>query len=403
MALKVKVGPIGMVDMLKFKNMAKEREKVIEKAPETEITGEFPMNKKAEHLHPALLTLTIDGIIEHRAASAKTYVLLSSDGAPLPFFRAGEYLSVKMNIGGSTLSRAYSLSSSPIDALSGRYEITVRSTENGFASNWILSSWKKGDRIVTSEPLGQFYYEDLRDKKSVMGLAGGSGITPFLSMAKAIRDGAEDFSLTILYGSRNKDTILFEDELDSISAECPNVKVVHVLSDEERTGYEKGFITAELISKYAPENGDYSVFFSGPDTMYRFIEPEIEKLGLPKRLFRHRMTDVTKRPWEKEDYPENAKGKVFSINVKQGPDEYRIEASNDATVLTALERAGIKAPSRCRSGECGWCRTRLISGEVYLPKENEGRRWADKKYGYIHPCASFPLSDLTLELPGADW
>ena len=79
-----------------------------------------------------------------------------------------------------------------------------------------------------------------------------------------------------------------------------------------------------------------------------------------------------------------------------------ISASADEPVLVALERSGISAPSRCRSGECGWCRSKLISGEVYVPEENDdGRRWSDKENGYIHPCASFALSDLVLEVPGS--
>lgn len=69
-------------------------------------------------------------------------------------------------------------------------------------------------------------------------------------------------------------------------------------------------------------------------------------------------------------------------------------------MLVAIERAGIKAPSRCRSGECGWCRSKLVSGTVCIPEENELRRWADVHYGYIHPCSSFPTSDLVIEVPG---
>lgn len=262
------------------------------------------------------------------------------------------------------------------------------------------SGWKTGDTVLSSSPLGQFYYEDLRDEKTVIALAGGSGITPFLSMAYAICDGIEDFNLTILYGSRTEDVILFRDELEKIAVECPKVKVVHILSDEEKNGYEHGFINAEIIRKYAPEDGKYSVFLCGPEAMYRFVKPEIGKLGLPGRLFRRKMIDVTKKPWDEKGYPAEARGKTFSITVKQGPEEYRISASADETVLTALERAGIKAPSRCHSGECGWCRSRLLAGSVFLPESNEGRRWADREYGYIHPCASFPASDLTLEVPG---
>ena len=86
--------------------------------------------------------------------------------------------------------------------------------------------------------------------------------------------------------------------------------------------------------------------------------------------------------------------------VKQGAAEYMIKCAANEPILVALERAAIKAPSRCRSGECGWCRSKLISGNVFVPKENELRRWADIAYGYIHPCSSFALSDIVLEVPG---
>lgn len=68
-------------------------------------------------------------------------------------------------------------------------------------------------------------------------------------------------------------------------------------------------------------------------------------------------------------------------------------------MLVAIERAGIKAPSRCRSGECGWCRARLLSGRVYVPERTDGRRRADIEFGYIHPCSSFAMSDLVLDVP----
>jgi len=70
----------------------------------------------------------------------------------------------------------------------------------------------------------------------------------------------------------------------------------------------------------------------------------------------------------------------------------------DETVLVALERAGIEAPSHCRSGECGWCRSRLVSGDVFTPESLEARRKADLKAGYIHPCCTYPLSDLMIEI-----
>ena len=400
MALNVKVGLIGKFDMLKFKNMSKVREKAIQAAPANEVSGEFAINTNAKKLHPDYQRLVIDEVIPHEGAKAKTFVFRRADGEAFPYFRAGQYLSLKLPLEGSFVTRAYSLCSSPKDALKGRAAITVRSNPGGFAADKLLATLKPGDEVIASDPQGFFYYEDLRDAKHVVGLAGGSGITPFLSMAYALRDGAEDFELTLLYGSRDEESILFKKELDEVAAACPKFRVVHVLSDEEKAGYEHGFITAELIKKYAPADAEYSVFLCGPEGMYRFLKPEIEKLALPERLFRRKMIDVTKTPWELDGYPQQCRDKIFNLTVRQGDREYKLSASANETVLTAIERAGIKAPSRCRSGECGWCRSRMLQGSVFIPQENELRRWADKEYGYIHPCSSFPTSDIVLEVPG---
>ena len=396
--LNVKVGLIGKLDMLKFKNMGKNREKAIRAAPAAEISGVFPVNENAKALHPDFLELVIDSIIARN--EAKTFVLKRPDGKPLPYFRAGQYLSLKLPLDGSLVTRSYSLCSSPKEALSGTYAITVRANPGGFVADRLLSEKKIGDTVISSGPQGFFYYEDLRDAKQVVGLAGGSGITPFLSMARAICDGIEDFNLTLLYGSRTEEEILFRGELDEIARICPKFRLVHVLSDETKEGFESGFITADLIRKYAPAEEPFSVFLCGPEAMYRFLRPEIEKLGLPERLFRRKLIDVTKTPWECEGYPQEARGTQVQLTVRQGPQEWCIPASADEPVLVAIERAGIKAPSRCRAGECGWCRSRLLAGTVFIPQENEMRRWADIHYGYIHPCCSFPTSDLVLEIPG---
>ena len=402
MAINVKVGLIGPLDMLKFKNMAKTREKAIESAPASEIVADYAINRNAKALHPDCLSLVVDEIVDHGGALAKTFVFKKKDGGALPYFRAGQYLSLKLNLDGSAVTRPYSISSAPRQALEGKIAVTIRSNPDGFAADRLLGSLKVGDEIVSSAPEGHFYYEELRDAKHVVALAGGSGITPFLSMARAVCDGAEDFSLTILFGSRSRESILFADELREIADVCPKVKVVHVLSDETAEGYEHGFITAELIRKYAPA-GEYSVFLCGPEAMYRFVTPEIEKLGLPRRLVRREMLGVTKHVADQPGYPRDCAGKTFRGTIRQGAEEYTIDVLADEPVLVALERAGIKAPSRCRSGECGWCRSKLVSGEVYCPAENEGRRHSDVMSGYIHPCSAFALSDVVLEVPGEYW
>lgn len=77
----------------------------------------------------------------------------------------------------------------------------------------------------------------------------------------------------------------------------------------------------------------------------------------------------------------------------------QVPASGSETVLTALERAGLAPPSLCRSGECGWCRSKLVSGEVFVVPDGDGRRLADRRFGWIHPCSSYPLGNLELRVP----
>ena len=398
MALNVKVGLIGVLDMLKFKNMAKVREAAIEAAPAKEITANYPINNNAKALHPDSQKLLIKEIIDHPGADAKSFVLASEDGKPVAYFQAGQYLSVSMEIENSHITRPFSISSSPKWTEEGKYAITIKRNSDGFASGYAMDHWKVGDKLTVSGAQGHFNYESLRDAKNVVALAGGSGITPFLSMAYAIRDGIEDFNLTILFGSRNEEGILFKDELDAIAKACDKVKIVHILSDEEKEGYEHGFITAELIKKYAV--APYSVFICGPEAMYRFAADEVKKLDIDPRLIRRELLGATKKVWEEPGYPVDCKGKTFQLKVIQGAATYDISASADESVLVAIERAGIAAPSRCRSGECGWCRSRLVDGKVFIPKETDGRRWQDTKSGWMHPCATFPISDLTVEVPG---
>ncbi|MDO5328613.1 MAG: flavin reductase family protein [Coriobacteriia bacterium] len=404
MALKIKVGLIGLLDMLKFKNMGKDREATIDAASNADIKASFPINQNAKRLHPDYQDLVIDRIKDYPEAGAKKFVFKRQGGGNPANFRAGQYLSLKLEIDGSAVTRPYSICSTPHDATrNGKVAVTVKTNPGGFAADWMLNNFKKGDRVIASGPQGQFYYEPLRDAKNVVALAGGSGITPFLSMAGAIAEGAEDFNLTILFGSRTLDSILFKTELDKVAkASNGKVKVVHILSDEEVEGYEHGFISADIIKKYAPKDEDYSVFICGPEAMYKFLEKEITKLKLPRRFVRRELLGVTKDVANMKGYKGNPDA-TYKLKVHQGTKDYDLEAMANETLLVAIERAGIKAPSRCRSGECGWCRSQLESGKVFIPEDTDGRRFCDTEDNVIHPCATFPLSDCELTVPGEYW
>ena len=396
---KIKVSLIGALDMLKFKSLAPNRRKAIEAAPAKPLPKTIGTNEKAMFMHPRRQLVRIKDKIPN-GPDAVTVVLEKAEGGALAPFRAGQYISVSVSAGETRTTRSYSLCGSPDWAWQGIYHITVKRVEDdGFVSQFIQDEWKIGQEIAISAPQGHLYYEPIRDEKKVLALAGGSGITPFMGMAYAIRDGYEDFDLTILFGSRTEADIVYRKELEELSAACAKIHVVHVLSDEEKPGFEHGFLTAELIAKYAAGE-KVSLFMCGPQAMYNFLDGEIAKLGYDRKHVRRELFGAIKDPRNQPDYPTGAKGGTFKARIIIHDKEYEIPASADEPLLIAIERAGIAAPSRCRSGECGWCRSRLLSGEVYIPAVTDGRRGADKDFGYIHPCSSFPLSDVVLEVPG---
>ena len=144
--------------------------------------------------------------------------------------------------------------------------------------------------------------------------------------------------------------------------------------------------------------GEYSIFLCGPQAMYNFVDKEIATLGLRRKFIRHELFGEYFGPAKEADYPKDV-APEFKLTVRIAGHEQTITAPADTSLLRTMEAAGIAAPAHCRSGECGWCHSRLVSGDVYIPEDADGRRAADKKFGWIHPCCSYPVSDVTVDVP----
>jgi ferredoxin len=99
------------------------------------------------------------------------------------------------------------------------------------------------------------------------------------------------------------------------------------------------------------------------------------------------------------DFPQEIADTTFKISVQIGAIIKEIPAIPRESILVALERANLSPPSKCRSGECGFCRSLLVSGSIYISPISDWRREADKKYKFFHPCASYPISDLEIIVP----
>jgi len=241
-----------------------------------------------------------------------------------------------------------------------------------------------GDELDVLEPHGDFVYDDLRDGKKILCIAGGSGVTPFLSMMKAIREGSEDFNMVLLYGVRTENQLLF----DPKDYENEKIRIEVILSDEEREGYRHGLIDEGLLKEYLDCD---SVFLCGPDAMYTYVEGKLKELDTDHIKIRRERNSIGDRKVESVE--------KYRLTVHIRDAVYEIDAFNNETLITAMERSDLRVLARCRNGVCGFCHSRLIKGEYHLDPKDDFRRAADKKFNYIHPCCTYPESDMEIDIP----
>lgn len=364
---------------------------------------EFDMTDRAaeiaKEIHTDLVLANIVAIKDETHTS-RTFTFKAAEGYHMPYFNAGQHISVKFLIDGKYVTRPFSVSSAPKATDEGLLQLTLRKMPGGYVSGWVWDNWKVGTEVRFDGAFGEGYYNALRDTKHVVGIAGGSGITAFRSIALDMATSHRPEKFTILYGSRSQDDIIFFDELNEIAAASNGaVEVFNILS-EPKAGWEgeTGFISADIIKKLVPDWDDVTYYISGPQPMYDFLDGEFAKMGVKERRIRKEeygeTADITKSPL----YPKGHENETFKITVRFGLDEQTIDAKATDTVVVSLEKAGLAPDTHCRSGACGWCRSLLLSGDVWQRPQSDGVRASDKDYGYFHPCSAYPMSDLVIEV-----
>lgn len=383
--MEFKRNPFGFMDMLRFKKLVPNRSRALAQGEGIPLPKEYRVNLQARRLHPGYMKAELVEIRE-LTDQMKEFVFRRSDSDQFPFFRSGQYVSIQAQIGDSLVSRPYSIVSSPKEALDNRLVLGIE--DAGFFSHYMCTQAKPGDQFRMTEPSGEFHYETLRDNRRIVCIAGGSGITPFISMAKSMLDCTEDYEMTLFFGVRDQQHIPYRKELEEMKKS--GLKVVYVLSEEEAEGYEYGFVNAELLEKYV-DIGDATFFLCGPPAMYAFILNQLRPYKLPLKAVHKDATCC----------PDRAvlEAKVFRLKVKIRDQVYEIPAREDETLLTAMERAGIDAPNKCRAGGCGFCHSKWLGGEFVIARGRDGRREADKKFGFLHPCVTYPCSDMEMDVP----
>jgi ferredoxin-NADP reductase len=341
-------------------------------------------------LHPKRIRLQVSEIREE-TQTAKSFRLISPEGY-LPPFQAGQYINLSVDVGGVRTSRPYSISSPPNQ--NGYYEVAVRRVEDGFVSSHLLETVKVGDRLESTGPSGNFFYNPLFHGNDLVFLAGGSGITPFMSMIREVTDRGLSRKIHLIYGSRNPEDMIFEEEIEERARLHENFKVTSVISEPPQ-GFEgfTGFISAKLMKDVLSTVEGRTFYVCGPEAMYTFCLPELLKLQVPAGKVRMEVfgppKDVTAQPGWPEMVSADSR---FQVMVKG---RKKINARAGEPLMISLERTGIVIPASCRSGECSLCRTKLLSGKVFQPPGAKLRK-SDRIYGYIHPCVAYPLQDLEI-------
>jgi ferredoxin-NADP reductase len=351
----------------------------------------LPMKEALRRLHPKRVSLEVSEIV--KVTETTETIRVEPARGELPFFRAGQYVNLFVDVDGVLTSRPYSISSPPGKPY---WDFTVRRMRDGFVSNYLLDRVKVGDVLESTGPAGSFYHEPLMDTDDLVFLAGGSGITPFASIIKDAAEKKAPFKVHLIYGSRDLSDIIYERELTELSGKHPSFNVDFVISEppEEWPGL-CGLLDTQMISRLVGSVEGKTFYVCGPSPMYPLCEGALESLGVPARRIRKEVygppADVVKEPgWPGMD-PET----IFKVAEERSG--RAIEAKAGEPLMNSLEREGIVVPAICRAGECTACRTRLLEGRVFAP-ERVRLRWSDERAGYIHPCMSYPLEDLRIRI-----
>ena len=331
--------------------------------------------------------------IIHETPEAISIVLEQPQGETIGF-KAGQFLTLNFNLGGETIRRAYSLANCPYTEKD--LKITVKRLKNGKISNLLNNTLQKGDYLDVLEPMGVFTPEISPEHALQYILwAGGSGITPIMSMLKAILHQEPKSKVTLVYANRDEYSIIFKDELKRLQEQfSERLEVIYVFSQPHNgwqgyTGRLNVEKVEEILSKY--QSGlPLSQWMCGPEGMMQTIAEVCEKKSLDKPKKENFSASIEESAQKKlEDNKELAEREV---SVKYDGETYKFKVSPKKTILEAALDLDIDLPYSCQSGLCTACMGKCTSGKVMMT-EDDCLTDQEMKDGIVLTCVAHPLSD----------
>lgn len=350
--------------------------------------------------------LKVVDVVEETADAHSISFDLPDDIAGHFGYRPGQFLTVAVPSDRTGLAaRCYSLSSSPVGG--GPLTITVKRTVDGYASNWICDHLREGDTLRVLPPSGIFTPASL--SADLLLLAGGSGITPMLSITRtALSQGTG--RVVLFYANRDERSVIFAADLAELAAQHPDrLVVVHWLESVQ------GLPSQEQMKAFASAYPTYDAFVCGPAPFMKMTIAALKELEFPRER-RHQEkfislggnpfgdlhdvetaeSEITAAETDEQDLVDDAASEPqapVKLEVELDGQDYTFDDWAPGTkLLEHLESKGIKAPYSCREGECSACAVRILGGEVRMLR-NDVLDDEDLAEGIRLGCQSVPVTD----------
>ncbi|MFD9890605.1 1,2-phenylacetyl-CoA epoxidase subunit PaaE [Amycolatopsis sp. NPDC059027] len=309
-------------------------------------------------------------------------------------FRPGQSLTLRRTVDGRDERRSYSICA----AAGERPRVGVREVPGGLFSSWLVHDVRPGDEIEVAAPAGSFT-PDLAAGGHHVLIAAGSGITPVLSIVASLLGGSPDATVTVLYGNRRTDTVMFADELADLKDRWPSrLELVHVLSREPReaelfTGRLDAEKLSALFSALLPVSDVAHWWLCGPFGMVTGAQELLASLGVPGDRVHQELFYVDDLPPEPVRHPEpGVEGAASDVTLILDGRSTSMSLSRETSVLDGAQRFRPDLPFACKGGVCGTCRAKVTSGKVDM-RRNFALEKSEVDAGFVLTCQSLPVSE----------
>jgi ring-1,2-phenylacetyl-CoA epoxidase subunit PaaE len=346
------------------------------------------------HFHP----LKVAEIVPETAEANSIRFAIPPELRDAFSFKAGQHLTLRATIDGEEVRRNYSLCTAPADA---DWMVTVKRIGGGLFSNWIGDQLKAGDTLEVMVPHGSFTTEfDAGNQRHLVGIAGGSGITPVMSLIKTLLREEPLGRFTLLYGNRDSSSVIFLEALAGLKDKhLGRFEIYHFLDQEEQdielfNGMLDRTRVADAVEHLVPDAAEVDGWFiCGPGPMMDAAEGVLLDRNIPKeRIHIERFT--ADRPAEAvsreiAQLQSQAEGVSVAVTLDGRTRRVPFTAGN---ILDSARTAGLPAPFACKAGVCATCRAKVIKGKVEMAARY-GLTDEEVATGYVLTCQSVPLGD----------